>query len=57
MKNSLIIKYNKAIFDTDKKRAFEIIDGALTQGFSPEEIVFELIVPAIDNIIIGVSEK
>ena len=57
MLKKLITKYNEAIFDTDKKTVFQIIDDALAQGFSPEEIVFELIVPAVDNMMKSVGEK
>jgi len=50
MNMNLISKYNEAIFDTDKKKAFQIIEDALASGKSVEEIVFEIIVPALDHI-------
>lgn len=56
-KNILIEKYNEAIFDTDRHKAFKVIDLAFEQGFLPEEIVFEVIVPAVDSMMDFVSEK
>jgi len=56
MTTNIIKLYNQAIFDTDKKTIYKIIDEALAQGMLPEEIVFEVIVPAVDNMML-VSEK
>lgn len=41
--------YNEAVFETDKPAAFEVINQALSDGFSPEDIVFKLVIPAVES--------
>jgi methanogenic corrinoid protein MtbC1 len=43
--------YAEAIFDTDRARALRVVDDALARGLTPEAIVFEVVVPAIHQII------
>lgn len=45
----LIDLYNQAVYDTDRDAALEVIHGALKAGKTPEEIVFEIIIPALDQ--------
>lgn len=52
----LIMAYNAAVFDTDRDKALEIIHEAISRGVSPEEIVFQVIIPAIEQAINLISE-
>lgn len=40
--------YNQAIFDTDKIAALKVVQEALSEGISPEDIVFQVVVPSIE---------
>jgi methanogenic corrinoid protein MtbC1 len=40
--------YNQAIFDTDKIAALKVVREALLEGISPEDIVFQIVVPSIE---------
>lgn len=44
----LITAYNEAIIDTDRERALRVVLDAEAQGVSPEEIVFSVVLPAMD---------
>jgi 5-methyltetrahydrofolate--homocysteine methyltransferase len=45
--------YLKALFDTDKKAALEIVQGALDCDVSPEQVVFDIIIPGMERMIGG----
>ncbi len=57
MLEQIITAYNEAIFDTDRERALSIVSQAAEQGFSPEDIVFKLVVPAIEQMLASVSSN
>lgn len=57
MLEEIVNSYNEAIFDTDRDRAIEIIHDAVAKGVSPEEIVFKVVVPAIEQMIKSISEN
>lgn len=44
-----IRSYNEAVLETDKQAALDIVDQALANGFSPENIVFQLVIPAVEQ--------
>ena len=46
-----IHQYNEAVLDTDRARAMTVIDRALAAGATPEQVVFEIVVPAIESMI------
>jgi len=48
--------YNQAIFDTNKNAALKIINDALGKGFTPEDIVFKVIVPSIEFMSTSISQ-
>lgn len=48
---SLISAYNAAVFDTDRDKALAIIRQAVRRGVTPQDIVFQVIIPAIDQTI------
>jgi methanogenic corrinoid protein MtbC1 len=41
--------FNEAIYDTDRELALQIIRDAVANGVSPEEVVFEVVIPAIEQ--------
>jgi len=56
MLEKIIKAYNEAIFDTDRERALEVIHAAVRQGVSPEEVVFKIVIPAIEQMVKSISE-
>lgn len=44
----IIDEYNEAVFDTDREAAFRVVNGALASGLKPEEVVFDVVIPAIE---------
>jgi methanogenic corrinoid protein MtbC1 len=56
MLEQIIKAYNEAIFDTDRERALEVIHAAVRQGVSPEDVVFKIVVPAIEQMVKSISE-
>lgn len=48
--------YAEAIFDTDRDEALAVVHRALADGMSPETILFEVVIPAIEAMIPSVSE-
>ena len=48
MLHSIIEAYNEAVFETDKEAAFAVVDDALARGLSAEQIVFEVVIPAVE---------
>jgi len=45
----LVKAYNEAVYETDKDAAFAVVERALKAGVTPEAIVFELVVPAVEE--------
>lgn len=56
MLDRYIAAYNDAVFDTDRDEALRVVQRALDDGASPEDIVFRLVVPAMDQMIKAISE-
>ena len=56
MFDTIINAYNEAVFDTDKERAFKIVNDALSQGISAENIVFHVIIPAIEAMLAEIGK-
>lgn len=48
--------YNQAIFDTDRERALKVVHDALEDGMKPEDVVFGLVIPAIEAMVKSISE-
>jgi methanogenic corrinoid protein MtbC1 len=53
---ALITAYNEAVFDTDRDKALEIIHRAVGNGVSPQEVVFQVVIPAIERAVDLLSE-
>lgn len=47
----IIFEFKEALFDTDHDRAVAVIHTALENGVTPEEVVFSIIIPSIDQTI------
>jgi methanogenic corrinoid protein MtbC1 len=50
-------RYDNAVFDTDRQQALDVVEGALRDGVTPEDIIFQVVVPAIEDMISSVSEN
>lgn len=48
--------YQEAVFDTDRERALQVIREAVDQGVTPEEIVFDIVTPAIEHMVQSISD-
>jgi len=53
----VIKAYNEAIFDTDRDRALAVVRQAVDSGVSPEDIIFKVVIPAIELMIKSISEN
>ena len=49
MLDSIIKDYNEAIYDTDRERALHVVENALESGLTPEDIVFKVVIPALEE--------
>lgn len=52
----LVTTYNEAIYDTDRAAAMQVVQTALEQGATPEMVIFDLVVPAMQKMIKAISE-
>ena len=57
MLDKIIKEYNEAIFDTDRDRALMVVHQAVEQGVSPEDVVFKVVLPALDLMVKAISEN
>lgn len=57
MIEEVIAAYNEAIFDTDRDRALRIVHDAVDDGVPPEDIVFKVIIPAMELMMKSISEN
>lgn len=48
MLDDVLSSYYAAVIDTDRDRALAVVQGALAAGVSPEDVVFQVVVPAIE---------
>jgi methanogenic corrinoid protein MtbC1 len=55
MLDQIINRYHEAIMDTDRDKALLVVSGALEQGISPETIIFQVVVPAIERMMQEIS--
>ncbi len=49
MFESYIKDYNEAVFEIDKETAIEVVENALANGITPEDIVFKIVMPAVED--------
>jgi hypothetical protein len=55
--DDFIKRYNEAIFDTDRDQALRVVQEAVDQGVTPEDVVFKIVAPAMDLMVKAVSEN
>ncbi|MHB0913654.1 MAG: cobalamin B12-binding domain-containing protein [Armatimonadota bacterium] len=56
MLGQIIKAYNEAVFDTDRERAMKVVHQAVDEGMSPEDVMFKVIIPAIDQMVLSISK-
>lgn len=56
MLKDVLEEFNEALFDTDRERAMKIVTNAVEAGYSPEDVVFKVVIPAVDGMIKAISE-
>lgn len=56
MLDNIIRSYNEAVYETDKEEAFEVVNQALADGMTPEEIVFEVVIPAVEQMMSNITK-
>lgn len=57
MLEQVMNQYNEAIMDTDRDTALMVVNDALDLGITPEEVVFRIVVPAIELMMKSISEN
>lgn len=48
--------YYDAVFDTNRDKALDVIRQSIDKGALPEEIVFEVVVPAIERMLLDLTQ-
>jgi trimethylamine corrinoid protein len=48
--------YNEAVYETDKPGALAVVDLALAEGYSAEDIVFKLVIPAVESMMTRIEQ-
>jgi methanogenic corrinoid protein MtbC1 len=56
MLETIIKAYNEAVYETDKAAAFAVVDGALAQGLSAEDVVFKVVIPAVEEMMSAITK-
>jgi len=57
MFDQIVKAYNEAIYDTDRDEALRVVQDAVKQGISAEDIVFKVVTPAIDLMMKSIAEN
>jgi methanogenic corrinoid protein MtbC1 len=55
MLDRIIKAYNEAVFETDKEAAFKVVHQALAAGISAEDVVFRVVIPAVDEMMSNIT--
>lgn len=56
MLERILKAYNEAVFETDKEAAFAVVDGALAAGVTAEDVVFKVVIPAVEEMMSNISK-
>lgn len=56
MLERIIKAYNEAVFETDKEAALEVVDAALAEGLSAEDVVFKVVIPAVEEMMSNITK-
>jgi methanogenic corrinoid protein MtbC1 len=57
MIDEFIRQYNEAVYDMDRDRAMLVVNTAIARGATPEEIVFQIVIPGIESMVNSISER
>lgn len=49
MLTDIIRAYNEAVFETDREAAFAVVNEALANGLTAEDVVFQVVIPAVEE--------
>lgn len=52
----IIRAYNEAVFETDKEAAFRAVYAALDRGISAEDVVFKVVIPAVEEMMSKIAQ-
>ena len=55
MLDSIIKAYNEAVFETDKEAAFDVVNQALAKGLTAEDVVFKVVIPAVEEMMADIT--
>jgi methanogenic corrinoid protein MtbC1 len=55
MLEKIIKDYNNAVYETDKEMAFEVVNEALALGLSAEDVVFKVVIPAVEEMMANIT--
>jgi trimethylamine corrinoid protein len=56
MLERIVKAYNEAVFETDKEAAFAVVNAALTEGLSAEDVVFKIVIPAVEEMMSNITK-
>jgi len=56
MLNNIIKAYNEAVFETDSEAAFSVVNQALADGITAEDIVFQVVIPAVEEMMSRITK-
>lgn len=56
MLDDVIKDYSEAVYNTDRIKALAVVEQALSQGISPEDVVFKVVIPSLDLMIQAINE-
>ncbi|MCG3196029.1 MAG: Glutamate mutase sigma subunit [bacterium] len=52
----LLSLFSEALFDTDRDRALQLVRDAIHQGAAAEELIFEVVIPALEKCVTDLEE-
>ena len=52
-----VTEYYNALFDTDRERALAVVHSALVAGISPERVIFEMVLPTMEQMVGGLTSN
>lgn len=56
MLDRIVKAYNEAVFETDKEAAFAVVRAALAEGLSAEDVVFKVVIPAVEEMMSNITK-
>lgn len=52
----VIRAYNEAVYETDKEAAFRAVEQALERGMTAEDVVFKVVIPAVEEMMSKIAQ-